>query len=150
VPHDLTPGDGQDVLARFKAARERRDPDALMALFSEDADVRLDPFEPSLVGSLALRGHWNAVMIEQRDVELDAERVWVSGRPVLASWHAAWTEGSSGARRRERAFATLELDEEGLVVRMRAWPLVRVVSPGIQEPRDRSTPAAEGEGADGR
>jgi ketosteroid isomerase-like protein len=145
----LTPGDGQDVLARFKMARERRDPDALMALFTEDADVRPDPFAPALAGSLALRGHWNAIVAEQQDVEFDAERVWVSGRTVLASWHAAWTEGSSGVRRRERAFCTLELDEEGLVTRMRAWPLVRVVTPGAQEPADRPTPAG-GEGADGR
>jgi hypothetical protein len=128
VPHDLTPGDGQDVLARFKAAREARDPDALVALFSEGADVRLDPFEPSLLDSLALRAHWNAVAAEQHDVEFDAQRVWVSGRTVLASWHAAWTDVSFGARSRERAFVTLELDESGLVARLRAWPLVRIVS----------------------
>lgn len=128
MPHDLTPGDGQDLLARLKEAREQRDVDALVDLFAEAAEVRPDPFESPLPDRLALRAHWNHVMAEQLDVEYDAERVWVSGRTVLASWHAGWTSRATGSRIRERGFCTLELDPNGQVSRMRAWPLVRVVS----------------------
>lgn len=130
MPDSLTPGDGQDVLARFKQARERRDPDAMVALFTETAEVRLDPFAAELRGALDLRAYWNEVAAEQTAVEFDVERVWVSGRTILASWHEAHTLRASDERIRVRGFSTLELDDEGLVVRMREWPVARVVSGG--------------------
>lgn len=132
MPDSLTPGDGQDVLARFKHARERRDPDAMLALFTETAEVRLDPFGTELHGTLGLRAHWNEVAATQTAVEFDAERIWVSGRTVLASWHEAHTRQASEERVRVRGFSTMELDEDGLIVRMRTWPVERVVHAGTE------------------
>ena len=129
MPDPVTPGDGQDVLARFKKARERRDPEAMMAIFSEAAEVRPEPFATELRGALDLRSHWNEVAAEQVAVEFDAERVWVSGRTILASWHEAFTRQASEERVRVRGFSTLELDDDGLVARMRSWPIERVVGP---------------------
>jgi ketosteroid isomerase-like protein len=149
VPHDLTPGDGQDVLARFKECREHRDPDLMLDLFAEDAEYRSDPFETPLSGPVAIREHWNRVAAEQADVEFDAERVWVSGRAVLASWHAAYTLQGSGDRLRERGFMALELDDVGLIDRLRAWPVVRVVAAGSASGAG-VVPAEAGEGQDGR
>ncbi len=149
MPHDLTPGDGQDVLARFKAAREQRDPDAMLELFAPDAEVRWDPFEPSQSGSLAMRTHWNRVAAEQGDVEFDAERTWVSGRTVLASWHAAYTPVGRQERWRERGFMVLEIDEAGTISRMRTWPVVRLVAGGGPAGA-AAEPADAGEGQDGR
>ena len=155
MPQDLTPGDGQDVLARFKEAREHREPDLVLDLFAEDAEYRGDPFEPPLSGAVAIREHWNRVAAEQADVEFDAERVWVSGRTVLASWHAAYTLPGSGDRLRERGFLALEFDDVGLIARVRAWPVVRVVAPGgVVTPGSVAgagvVPAEAGEGQDGR
>jgi hypothetical protein len=127
VPDPLTPGDGQDVLARFKQARERRDPDAMMELFADAADVRPDPFAAELHGALDLRAYWNAAAAEQASVEFDAERIWVSGRTVLVSWHEAYTRRATAERIRVRGFSALELDGDGRVERMRSWPLERVV-----------------------
>jgi hypothetical protein len=127
VPEPLTPGDGQDMLARFKVARERRDPDAMMELFADDAEVRTDPFATELRGALDLRAHWNRVAAEQTAVEFDAERIWAAGRTILASWHEAYSRSESGERVRARGFSTFELDEDGLVERMRSWPVERVV-----------------------
>jgi hypothetical protein len=132
VPDSLTPGDGQDVLARFKQARERRDPDAMVALFAETAEVRLDPFAAELRGALDLRAYWNDVAAEQVAVEFDTERVWISGRTILASWHEAHTRQGSDERIRVRGFSTLELDAEGLVARMRSWPVERIVGRSME------------------
>jgi ketosteroid isomerase-like protein len=128
VPRDLMPGDGQDVLARFKAAREQRDVDAMLSIFAEDVEARPDPFEATLLGHVAVRDYWNRVAAEQRDVEFDAERVWVSGRTVLASWHAAWTRIADGDRLRERGFTVLEIDDAGTATRWRCWSATRVVA----------------------
>jgi len=137
VPITLTPGDGQDLFARFKQAREQRDPEAMLELYAAEATYDPNPFAPSLEGANAIREHWNAVAAEQAKVDFDAERVWVSGRTVLASWHAGFTRTETNVRVRERGFSTMELDDEGSILRMRDWPLAREVSSdGAREPSD--------------
>src|SRR4051794_22934900 len=106
----LTPGDGQDLLERYKVAWERRDPDRAMQLYREDAELRLDPFEEPAQGANAFRAIWNDVAASQANVEFDAERVWTVERTVLASWHAAFTLRASAERVRIRGFTTFELD----------------------------------------
>ena len=124
---NLTPGDAQDLLARYKAGWERRDPDALMELFAEHAEFRSDPFEGDLTGSNAIRAYWNAFAADSTNSEFDAERTWAAGAAVLASFHAAFTRRADGSRVRVRGFMTLELDDDRRVVRFRQWPLERVV-----------------------
>ena len=127
MPDPLTPGDGQDLLARYKQAWEQRDPDLFLDLFADDAEYRPDPFEPALSGAIAIRKHWNRVAAEQAHVDFDAERVWTAGRTVLASWHAAYTRRETADRLRERGFLTAELDDAGRVARLRQWSLARHV-----------------------
>lgn len=124
---NLTHGDGQDLLATFKRGWEQRDPDTLLDLFSDDAAYRPGPFEEELSGSVAIRAYWNEVCASQVHVEFDAERIWISGSTVLASWHAAYTRRRTAERVRARGFMILELDDGGLVGRARQWPTERVV-----------------------
>jgi hypothetical protein len=105
----------------------------MLALFAKDAEVRTQPFDAPLAGSLDIRAHWNAVAAEQATVEFDAERIWVAGRTVLSSWHEAFTRRATGERVRVRAFSTFELDEAGLIVRLRCWPNERVVAVDIPD-----------------
>jgi ketosteroid isomerase-like protein len=127
VPNPLTPGDGQDALAHFKRAWQQRDVDAVLELFAEDAEYRTGPFAPPLSGGTAIREHWNRIAADQAHIDFDAERVWVSGRTVLASWHAAYTRRSTATRVRVRGFSTIEIDDAGLIKRMRDWPTEREV-----------------------
>ena len=124
---NLTPGDGQDLFARFKRAWEERDPDAMMELFADDAEYRIDPFIEPLSGPVAIREHWNSVVAAEDHIEFDAERIWVSGRTVLGSWHVALTDRASADRVRVRGFSTMEIDDHGRIARMREWPVRRVV-----------------------
>ena len=116
----------------------------MLELFAAEATYDPDPFAPSLEGANAIREHWNAVAAEQVKVDFDAERVWVSGRTVLASWHAAFTRSQTDARVRERGFSTIELDDEGAILRMREWSLAREVRiDGGHQPSDPQTRAEE-------
>ncbi len=124
---NLTPGDGHDLLARLKSAWERRDVDAIVDLYREDAEFRPDPFEPALVGDLAIRDYWTTAAATLAHVEFDAERVWVSGTTVLASWQGAVTRRGTAERLRQRGFMTIELDDQGAVARMREWIVSRQV-----------------------
>ena len=139
----LAHGDAQDLLGTLKRGWEGRDPDIVLSLFRDDAEYREHPFADPLSGSNAIRARWNELAAAQLNVEFDAERIWVSGRTVLASWHAAYTRRASGERVRARGFMTLELDDAGAVQRYRQWPAERVV--GVD-----STVRPESEGADGR
>jgi uncharacterized protein (TIGR02246 family) len=139
----LTPGDGQDLFARFKRAWEARDPDAMLELFADGAELRTDPFAPPLEGLNAIREHWNAIAASQDHVEFDAERVWVSGNTVLGSWHVALTRQATAERVRIRGFSTLELDDEGRITRMREWPLEQVV--GVDSSYAHGAGQGEGE-----
>ena len=125
----LSHGDAQDLLASFKRGWERRAPDEIVELFDVNAEYRPDPFADSLQGLNAIRALWNDVAATQAHVEFDAERIWVSGATVLASWHAAYTSRATSERVRVRGFMTLELNEAQprRVQRMKQWPLERVV-----------------------
>ncbi|MEA2621237.1 MAG: hypothetical protein QOH61_147 [Chloroflexota bacterium] len=143
----LTPGDGQDLLDRYKRALERRDPDAAMQLYAPSAEHREDPFEEPHVGANAIREMWNRIAATQANVEFDAERVWVVGSTVLASAHGAHTERATAQRVRRRGFMTFELDDAKLIVRAREWPVTRVV--GVDS-TFRPDPQPEAEAANGR
>lgn len=123
----LTQGDAQDLLERYKRAWEKRDPDVALALFSDHAELRLDPFEEPAHGANEIHAIWNDIAATQDHVEFDAERVWAVGRTVLASWHAAFTRRSNAERVRIRGFFTFELDESGLIERAKQWSQARVV-----------------------
>ena len=124
----LTPGDGQDLLAAWKRGWESRSPDTILDLFDDDAEYRAAPFTEPLKGANAIRELWNVMAANQANVEFDAEHVWVSGATVLASWHAAYTRRDAGGERvRAYGFMTAELNEAGKVWRMRLWPVERVV-----------------------
>ncbi len=123
----LVPGDAQSLLEAWKRAWERRDVDAALALFREDAEMRTDPFGEPVVGAMAIRAWWNALVAGNVHLELDAERTWVSGRTVLAAWHGARTDRTNADRIRIRGFLVLDLDDAGRISRLRGWPLERIV-----------------------
>ncbi|MBA2254751.1 MAG: nuclear transport factor 2 family protein [Chloroflexi bacterium] len=123
----LTHGEGQDLLERFKQAWERRDPDLAMELYREDAEHRDHPFREPFRGANEIRAMWNDIVLNEAHVEFDAERTWVNGSTVLASYHAAYTDRTTGERVRMRGFMTIEVDGEGHVSRLREWPTTQVV-----------------------
>ncbi len=123
----LTHGAGQDLLAAWKRAWEARDVDALVDLFAPDADVRFDPFGSAITDDNGLRDHWNAFAGSTVHTELDAERLWVQGRTVLAAWHGATTLRQTAERVRHRGFLVLDLDPAGRIARLRGYPQERVV-----------------------
>jgi hypothetical protein len=123
----LTPGDGQDLLAAWKHGVERRLPEELLDLCGANIDFRPDPFGEPLLGLNAVHAHWNEFAANQANVEFDAERIWVNGNTVLASWHGAYTRRATAERVRVRGFMTLELGDDHRIQRFRQWPAQRVV-----------------------
>jgi hypothetical protein len=137
----LTHGDGQDLLAAFKQGWERRTPDGIVELFTADAEYRADPFSQPMHGANAIREWWNEIVATQANVEFDAERIWVSGPTILASWHAGYTRRADGQRLRARGFMTMEVGEGApfRIQRLRIWPIERVVGTDSTFEKDGGT-----------
>jgi ketosteroid isomerase-like protein len=114
-------GRAADLLAAFGRAWETFDGDAWSDLFDEDAEYHEDPFDPPLTGRNAIRAYLLEAAGAQRQVEFTVERHWVSGRTVLAAWHASWVRTADGARIRIAGFMTLELGPDERIVRFREW-----------------------------
>ena len=123
----FTHGDAQDLLDRYKRARERRDVELAMSLYGPQPEHRDHPFRDPYVGANAVRAMWNDIAANEAHVEFDAERIWLSGRTVIASFHAAYTDRTNADRIRVRGIVAFELGETGAVERVREWPVSKVV-----------------------
>jgi ketosteroid isomerase-like protein len=110
-----------DLLERYRRAWETFDGDAWVDLFTQDAEYHEDPFEPPLVGDLALRAYLVEAAETQEQVEVTIERHWVVGQTVLAAWHASFVRRPGRARVRLAGFMTMEVVEDGRIARFREW-----------------------------
>ena len=118
-PPPVSYPDGQAWLQAYTAALGAFSGDDLVALFTPDAEVRLDPFEAPLAGHNAIRAYCLGIAERLTALELDIERHWTSGPTVLAAWHGSATE-RGGGRQRLAGFLTAELDG-GRCRRFRRW-----------------------------
>ncbi len=116
---------GHDLLGALLGARVRHDGDAYTALFSEDAQVTLDPFAPPLAGHNDLRAYLLEAADAERHYDLAIERHWVAGDAVLAAWHASWTRTTDEAKVRQAGFLSAEVGADGRIVRLRLWTVTR-------------------------
>jgi ketosteroid isomerase-like protein len=121
----ITYAQGHDLLGALAAARRAYDGDAYTALFTEEAEVILDPFAPALAGHNALRAYLNDAAEAERYFDLAIERHWVSGDAVLAAWHASWNRRADEAKVRQAGFLTAEIGEDGRIVRLKHWTVTR-------------------------
>ena len=117
----LTYASGHDLLEALVRARVRYEGDPYVDLFAPDAEVRLDPFAPALVGLNALRAYLLEAAGTERDYDLAIERHWVVGDVVLAAWHASWNRRDTDAKVRHAGFLAAEVGADGRIVRLRQW-----------------------------
>lgn len=121
----ITYAQGHDLLTALVAARRGYDGDAYTALFTDEAEVVLDPFAPPLAGHNALRAYLNDAAEAEWSYDLAVERHWVSGDAVLAAWHASWNRRSDQAKVRQAGFLSAEIGEDGRIVRLKHWTVTR-------------------------
>jgi len=121
----ITYAQGHDLLDGWMRARARYDGDAFTGLFSEAAEVTIDPFAPPLAGHNALRAYLLEAAEAERHYDLAVERHWVSGDTVLAAWHASWTRRADEAKVRQAGFLSAEVGEDGRITRLRLWTVAR-------------------------
>jgi hypothetical protein len=116
---------GHDILEALVRARTRCDGDGWTALFDDAGELVLDPFAPPLAGHIALRAYLLQAAETERHYDLAIERHWVSGNTILAAWHASWNRREDAAKVRQAGFLSAEVGEDGRIMRLRLWAVVR-------------------------
>jgi ketosteroid isomerase-like protein len=114
-----------DLLEAYVKARTAYAGDDFVGLFTEEAEVVLDPFSAPLAGHNDLRAYLNAAAEAERWFNLEIERHWAAGDAALAAWHASWTRRSDEAKVRQSGFLVAETGEDGRIVRLRQWTVTR-------------------------
>lgn len=96
---ELTEAAFQAWLEGYKTAWENGDPDAVTALFAEDATYRETPFRPAMQGRGEIGDYWCAGARDaQRGVSFGYE-VWaVSGAVGVCRWWARFQRVKDGER----------------------------------------------------
>ncbi len=118
-----------DLLDRYRRAWEQFDGDAWVELFTEDVEYHEDPFQPPIVGLLAVRAYLLTAAELQAEVTFTVERHWVVDPTVLVAWHAGYVQRTDRARVRLAGFMTLEI-RAGKIARLREWYHRRATSAG--------------------
>jgi ketosteroid isomerase-like protein len=108
------------ILERFATAWQTFDGDAWVALFSDDVEFRVDPFDAPLVGHNAVRAYLLRAAELQEQVDFTAERHWVVDPTILVAWHASCVARENRATVRLAGFMTLEM-RDGRIARLRQW-----------------------------
>ena len=121
----LTYATAHDILEALCRARMAYDGDAFTDLFSEEAEISLDPFAPPLVGHNDLRAYLLDAAEAERWFDMAIERHWVAGDTALAAWHASWTRLADEAKVRQAGFLSAEVGEDGRIGRLRLWTVTR-------------------------
>jgi hypothetical protein len=122
----LTYAAAHDLLETYRRARMTYDGDAFTELFTDEAEISLDPFAAPLAGHNALRAYLLEAAEAERTYDLAIERHWVSGDTALAAWHASWNRADDEtAKVRQAGFLSAEVGEDGRIVRLRLWTVTR-------------------------
>lgn len=72
----------------YACAWREKDADAVVALFTEDAEYRSSPFREPSVGSAAIRAYWERATATQEETDVRMGAPVVAGDRVVVEW---WT-----------------------------------------------------------
>lgn len=72
----------------YGRAWQEQDADAVVALFTEDAEYRSSPFREPGIGSAGIRDYWTRVTSTQEDADVRMGTPIVAGDRVVVEWWA--------------------------------------------------------------
>jgi uncharacterized protein (TIGR02246 family) len=117
---ELNRPDLESWLERYGRAWERKDPNAAITLFTEDATYRETPFDEVMSGREAIRAYWQQIPDTQDDISFGSEVLHAGGDRAFVHWWARYVRIRDGQRVRLDGAFVLEF-ENGLCRSLREW-----------------------------
>jgi ketosteroid isomerase-like protein len=119
-------------LRKYKDAWESRDPEAAVAIFTDDATYQENPFHDPMRGSSEIRDYWVANTNVQEDVNFNFEIIATDGDVAVNHWRVSFVStdksGSDvnlGGPVEIDGIFKFRLDSDGLCPEFREWWHVR-------------------------
>ena len=85
----------EEWIAAYGRAWVGGDPEAAVALFTEDAVYRSSPFREPHVGSAGIRDYWTRATSTQEELDLRFGEPVVEGRKAVVAWWAIMKDESA-------------------------------------------------------
>jgi ketosteroid isomerase-like protein len=109
-------------LNRYADAWRVGDADAIVGLFTPDAEYQDAPFSEPFHGQAAIRDYWaQAARHTKRDVEYEAQRLAESDEAGLAHWHAEFTAEPGDRRVELDGILMATIGDDGRCSSFREW-----------------------------
>jgi ketosteroid isomerase-like protein len=109
-------------LSAYGRAWEAMDPDAAVALFTEDATYQETPFDEVMRGRPAIHAYWEEIPDYHKDVSFGSDVLVVQGDLAVAHWWVSLFRVKTGERTRSDGLFLLMFDESsGLCRSLREW-----------------------------
>ncbi|WP_109006104.1 nuclear transport factor 2 family protein [Streptomyces rishiriensis] len=103
----------QDWIDRLQARWKARDPEAIAALFTEDASYHQGPFGTPHVGHDAIAKHWTATLSHQKDPAVWFGTPIVSAERASVEWWCILYDPATGTPRSAAGCLALRFAEDG-------------------------------------
>lgn len=109
-------------LAAYGAAWQNGDADAVIVLFSDDAEYYENPFATPMRGKEAIHRYWSEGAQEsQKDVVFEFTDAVAAGNTGMARWRASFVRVPSGRHVALDGFLTAEFNAAGKCSVFREW-----------------------------
>lgn len=108
-------------LDAYKRAWETRDPEAAVALFTEDATYRVTPFREPEVYRDGIRRYWVGATGDQRNVQFGSEMLASNGDTGICRWHVLFQLPADSVRVEIDGIFVFTLNEVDLCREFREW-----------------------------
>lgn len=98
-----------------------RDPDAAVALYTDDATYQVTPFDEPLRGRAAIYKYWVGVAKTQERIHFDYEVIAVTAEKGVARWRASFVIVPPGLETKLDGIFVVSLNSDGRCQSLREW-----------------------------
>ncbi|MGC1256570.1 MAG: nuclear transport factor 2 family protein, partial [Candidatus Acidiferrales bacterium] len=99
----------------------RRDPEAAVSLYADDATYQITPFDEPLRGRAAIYDYWIGVTRTEERIQFDYEIVAITAEYGVARWWASFVRVPPGLETKLDGIFLISLDSAGRCQSLREW-----------------------------
>jgi len=108
-------------LDTYGRAWETRDPEAVVALFTEDGAYQETPFDEPMRGRPAIAAYWSRATGPHTDVHFDYELLALDRNQGIAHWRCSVVRVPAKVSLKLDGIFVLQFDSEGRCKSLREW-----------------------------
>jgi ketosteroid isomerase-like protein len=102
----------ESVIAKYKDAWERQDPDAILEIFTSDAIYHERVLKEPFRGRNEIRQYWKTKVVEgQANIEFNLLCLYIDGDTMIAEWDVVFDDRAQNLKKHMREVAIAQMHE---------------------------------------